>query len=146
MSRHQTQNPSCEASASPRGTRHQGISLQQSLPVTSTHINHRLCIQLVLKGMKLFLHLEISTKLISKPLAFNQMPPEGLERGYLVGFFLSLVVRLTLNAKLLLILPVHKRISQILETTVYLAGDRCLQVSKGRHHLPSSLNAHSCGH
>lgn len=60
-----------------------------------------------------------------------------------MDFFLLFVFRHTLNTNLLLILPVHKRILQILEATVFLAGDLCLQVSKGRHHHPSSLNAHN---
>lgn len=47
--------------------------------------------------------------------------------------FLFIVVRLTVNAKLLLILPVCKRILQIPKTTVFLAGVWCLQVSEGRH-------------
>lgn len=49
-----------------------------------------------------------------------------------------IVVRLTLNAKLLLILPVHKRISQIMETTVYLAEtgtSKAVRVDTTPHHL-----------
>lgn len=65
-------------STNPLGTQRQGTSLQQSLPVTNTHINHDLYIQLVFKGTKLVLHLETSKKLISKPLAFSLKPPEGL--------------------------------------------------------------------
>lgn len=54
--------------------------------------------------MKIFLHLEISKKLISKAVAFSLMPPEGLEEVIYMDFFFFLtVVRLTLNAKLLLL-------------------------------------------
>lgn len=58
--------------------------------------------QLLLKGVKVFLHLEISKKLISKAVASSLMPPEGLEGVICMGF-LQTVVRLTLNAELLLL-------------------------------------------
>lgn len=51
--------------------------------------------QLALKGVKIFLHLEISKKLISKAVAFSLMPPEGLEEVICMDFFLLIVVRLS---------------------------------------------------
>lgn len=89
-------------------------------------INHELCIQLVLQGVKIFLHLEISKKLISKTVAFSLMPPEGLEGATCMEFFAD-CCQAYAECQAPVALPVHKRMLQIPEMTVFLAGARHLQ-------------------
>lgn len=118
--------PISRAQSQPRGHTAARHILQQSLAACHKCINHELCIQLVLQGVKIFLHLEISKKLISKPVAFSLMPPEGLEGVTCMDFFAD-CCQAYAECQAPVALPVHKRMLQIPEMTVFLAGARRLQ-------------------
>lgn len=121
--RHQTHLPSPEPAQRAHGSQAHPSAVTRCLPQC---INHELCIQLVLQGVKIFLHLEISKKLISKPVAFSLMPPEGLEGVTCMDFFAD-CCQAYAECQAPVALPVHKRMLQIPEMTVFLAGARRLQ-------------------